>query len=203
MGQSPVAEPSEPTSWRPAQDYVLVLDDDWDICEAVKDVLQDAGIDSVCRTDGAQGLEYLLACPRLPSLILLDLMMPKVDGWTFFEMMRAHPRLRDIPVIVLTAAGPYRAYPRAPLLRKPIDGHALVAVVREALRGGSQSADPAVSAPAEPPARPTLPALGLRSVRLEILAALGDPHLNARTIQALRTVLRLLDAALESEDRSA
>jgi CheY-like chemotaxis protein len=116
---------------------VLIVDDDWDICDAVKGVLDDAGFDTVCAENGARALDELAQSPA-PDAILLDLFMPVMDGWTFAERMRSNPDLRDIPLIVMTASGPHWGYPAsAPVLRKPIYQNELVRVVRTVIAAAS------------------------------------------------------------------
>jgi CheY-like chemotaxis protein len=195
MGDTPAPESLKRTAeFSPGETpFVLMLDDDWDICESVREVLEEAGITAVCLTDGMQGLDYLLRAEVLPAAILLDLMMPGMDGWTFFDRIRAEPRLRDIPVIVLTAAGPHWGYPVTRVLRKPIDGQDLVAAVRAAA---------AVSYPAAPaePARPASAADRLQAIKTEIESALTeDGELGPRTVLAFKAVLRLLDAVIEHD----
>ena len=56
--------------------------------------------------------------------------MPVMDGWTFFKHVQASPRLKEIPIIVMTAAGPHWGYPAARVLRKPVDREDLVGAVR-------------------------------------------------------------------------
>src|SRR6185436_11336258 len=84
---------------------VLVLDDDPDICDAVAEVLTDDGFEVICLPNGAIGLEHLSLNPP-PAVILLDLMMPKLNGWTFVDRVRAVAQLREIPIVVMTAVGP-------------------------------------------------------------------------------------------------
>jgi CheY-like chemotaxis protein len=121
-------EPIDP-SGRPV---VLVVDDDGDICDAVKEVLDDAGYDAICVENGAQALQHLSDEPA-PAAILLDLFMPVMDGWTFADRMRAVPHLQRIPLIVMTASGPHWGYPAPRVLRKPIFRHELLATVRKAI----------------------------------------------------------------------
>jgi CheY-like chemotaxis protein len=131
---TPLPQPETPPPLSSAVDTrprVLVVDDDWDICDAVKVVLDDAGFDTVCAENGARALAHLAQAPA-PDAILLDLFMPVMDGWTFAERMRADPDLRDIPLIVMTASGPHWGYPSSPVLRKPIFHHELVRVVKKA-----------------------------------------------------------------------
>jgi CheY-like chemotaxis protein len=124
-----------PVESAPTKPLVLVLDDEWDICEAVRDVLNDAGFETVCLGDGERGLEYLLTAERLPAVILLDLMMPKMDGWAFARNIGVCAGLKDIPLLVVTAAGPHWGYPAGRVLRKPIECHELVAAVHDAIDG--------------------------------------------------------------------
>jgi PleD family two-component response regulator len=108
---------------------VLVLDDDWEICDAFKEVLEDEGFDTVCLPNGELGLEHLAQSPT-PDVIVLDLMMPVMDGWTFVSRLRALPHLKDIPIVVATAAGPHWGYPSTPVLRKPVGRYELIATIR-------------------------------------------------------------------------
>jgi CheY-like chemotaxis protein len=83
---------------------VLVIDDDDSIREALADVLEQAGYTPVCVPNGAEALAYLSDGTR-PSLILLDLMMPVMDGETFLTVKESDPDLADVPVILITASG--------------------------------------------------------------------------------------------------
>jgi CheY-like chemotaxis protein len=85
---------------------VLVVEDDADILRAVVQVLEDEGIAVQSADNGRSALAALRApgAPR-PCLILLDLMMPVMDGWAFRAEQLRDPALSDIPVIILTADG--------------------------------------------------------------------------------------------------
>ena len=111
---------------------ILVVDDDWEICDAVKEALEDAGFDAVCAYNGASALEHLMKSPT-PAAILLDLFMPVMDGWTFADRMRGFPQLRNIPLVVMTASGPHWGYPAPRVLRKPVLVTDLVNAVRRAI----------------------------------------------------------------------
>ena len=80
---------------------VLVVDDDAAIRAVVVEVLADEGYDTVTAADGAQALAVLEE--HAPSLILLDMKMPGMDGWAFAAAYRARPGPRA-PVVVCTAA---------------------------------------------------------------------------------------------------
>ena len=107
---------------------VLVIDDDRDIREGIIGLLEDEGFDAVGANNGLEALNFLAESPRQPSLILLDLMMPILDGWTFCKVRQGVSTLMEIPVVVISA-GPMHG-PREPLrvdatLPKPFDPDAL------------------------------------------------------------------------------
>jgi two-component system chemotaxis response regulator CheY len=81
---------------------VLVVDDDPDILEALSEILEAEGFEIRRARNGKEALERLE--PEPPHLILLDLMMPVMDGWEFAQRMRQRPpAIARIPVIVLSA----------------------------------------------------------------------------------------------------
>jgi CheY-like chemotaxis protein len=83
---------------------VLVIDDDEMIQESIREVLSDEGYDVVLAQNGREALEKLRSGER-PLIILLDLMMPVMDGWQFRAEQKKDVALSAIPVIVITAAG--------------------------------------------------------------------------------------------------
>lgn len=86
---------------------VLVVDDDEDIRESLCALLEDEGHRVAQAANGMEALGYLREnLPALPCVILLDLMMPVMDGATFRAEQLRDPALREIPVVVITAAGP-------------------------------------------------------------------------------------------------
>ncbi len=82
---------------------ILVVEDDADIREATIDILVDHGYEAVGAANGREALDRLSTGVDLPCLILLDLMMPVMDGRTFCAEQKRHPALAPIPVIVLSA----------------------------------------------------------------------------------------------------
>jgi len=83
---------------------VLVVDDDMDIRECVCEALQEEGYDVVQAANGAEALNCLhAAASEAPSLIILDLMMPVMDGWEFRDQQLLDATLAEIPVIVMPA----------------------------------------------------------------------------------------------------
>jgi len=84
-------------------EVILVVEDDPDIAEAMIDVLVDEGYDVRHAANGREALSVLRSSPAEPSLILLDLMMPEMDGPQFREAQLRDPRFAAIPVVVLSA----------------------------------------------------------------------------------------------------
>lgn len=80
---------------------VLVADDDRDILELVAFRLERAGYDVVTAGDGAEAL--MMAGEREPDLAVLDVMMPRADGYEVTRTLRANPSTERMPVILLTA----------------------------------------------------------------------------------------------------
>jgi CheY-like chemotaxis protein len=115
---------------RLASGTVLVLDDDPDILEALADLLCEAGYAVVCFRSGGEALSYLRDNPP-PQAMLVDLFMPLMSGWEFLAQMRQNDLLASIPVIVITATGPYWGYPvpEDRVVHKPIDTVRLLAML--------------------------------------------------------------------------
>jgi len=110
---------------------VMVVEDDEGIREALCDLLQTEGFEVVSAIHGADALAKLRAEAKHPDVILLDLMMPVMDGWAFRAEQRRDSALADIPVVVITAsrqADVGTLEPRA-LLKKPIDFDELLRVI--------------------------------------------------------------------------
>ena len=84
---------------------LLVVDDDPDIREALAAALEDHGFRVVTAADGGEALGVLE--DRGPMPIVLDLMMPRMDGWTFLERLRANGALAGSPVVIVSAVAPY------------------------------------------------------------------------------------------------
>ena len=130
-----------PTSPEPV---VFIVDDDHGLRESVSGLLRDEGLSSAGFADGVEALAALRQGLR-PSAILLDISMPRMDGWDFRSAQRADPELRDVPVVLLTASGFSETTIRlqfgdVPILRKPLHPGELVDTVSRVLR--ETAADP-------------------------------------------------------------
>jgi CheY-like chemotaxis protein len=102
---------------------ILVVDDDADIRSSLTEILGDEGYRVAGVRNGREALAYLQEQTR-PSLILLDMMMPEMDGWRFRLEQQRSPELASIPVVILSAHGNVReaalALGAADYLRKPL-----------------------------------------------------------------------------------
>jgi CheY-like chemotaxis protein len=118
--------------------YILVVDDDPDLVETVAMMLESKGCEVGKAYDGVEGEESIKQ--RRPDLVILDVMMPRKDGYVLCAEMKADPKTRDIPVVLLTAVGeavPSTRYSHADgmateaddYIPKPIDTEGLWGVV--------------------------------------------------------------------------
>lgn len=111
---------------------ILVVDDDPDILDAMVFVLEQAGYRVATAADGAEALARLRG-GAAPCLVLLDLMMPVLDGWQLLGELAREPALAAIPVVVLTGAGAAARSATSlgarSILEKPVSLDALLATV--------------------------------------------------------------------------
>jgi DNA-binding response OmpR family regulator len=116
---------------------ILVADDEEDLRELVAYRLSRSGYNVIGAEDGQEALE--LAAERTPDLMVLDVMMPKLDGYELTRRVRAEAALRSIPVILLTARSQESDIDRGfevgadDYLKKPFNPDELVARVRAVL----------------------------------------------------------------------
>jgi CheY-like chemotaxis protein len=111
--------------------YVLIVEDDRDVRESMQMVLELEGHLVLTAANGAVGLEVLLARADEIALVLLDVLMPVLDGWGFLEARRLDERLRRVPTVVFSAAHP--SHPASAeataFLSKPVGAEELLAAV--------------------------------------------------------------------------
>src|SRR5262249_24719771 len=117
-----------------AQKTILVVDDDLVIREGLVLALKQAGAIPMQAAEGVAALAYLHNAPP-PDLILLDMMMPLMDGWKFLQNRRTIPALMSIPVVIMTslgAAGWEWAYSLGAIgfVRKPVEVEKLAPTLR-------------------------------------------------------------------------
>ena len=109
---------------------ILVIDDDKDIRSVITEILDQSGYEVFTAASGQQGLD--LAAQMIPNLIILDLMMPGMDGWTVLTKLQHKPALADIPVIILSGASGLEmamSLGAAAVLFKPVDATQLTAEI--------------------------------------------------------------------------
>jgi CheY-like chemotaxis protein len=121
---------------RPLPHRILVIDDDPVIRESLEEALEDHGYQVETAANGKEALSVLAKWP--PDLIILDLVMPIMDGWQFrLEQLRVHP---EVPAVVLTAywsaAEASQGLEPAELLRKPVEIDDLLAAIERILGVG-------------------------------------------------------------------
>ena len=97
---APPADGSVPTATVPGKCTALVIDDDPAVRELMSKVLTAEGLRTVTAADGEEGLR--LARELRPALVFLDVLMPRMDGWSVLTAMKADPRVSDVTVVMLT-----------------------------------------------------------------------------------------------------
>ncbi|HSD89377.1 MAG TPA: response regulator [Kofleriaceae bacterium] len=113
-------------------DYALVIDDDADIRETIVTILETYGYRGESAGDGAEALAFLRGTGSRPRLILLDLMMPNVNGIEFRRAQLADPAISDVPVVLMTGAPAVSRDPTLvglDVLVKPVDLRTLLSHV--------------------------------------------------------------------------
>jgi two-component system, OmpR family, response regulator VicR len=123
---------------------IVYIEDDLEMIDLVKLILSRRGFEVKGAHGGREGLD--LVQDEKPDLVLLDLMMPDVDGWDVYQQLKGNPATRDIPVIVITA----KAQPIDRVLglhiakvddyiSKPFHPQELIDSIDKVLKNGSQS----------------------------------------------------------------
>lgn len=112
---------------------VLVVEDSHAALFGIRDLLDDAGFSVRTANNGQEALDLLeLQGGLVPRAIVLDLMMPKVNGWELLKHLQADPELRYVPVLVMTAldADDAQVVGADIVLRKPVQPSALLSAVK-------------------------------------------------------------------------
>jgi CheY-like chemotaxis protein len=114
---------------------ILIVEDDADLREMMAQLLTLEGFRASAVANGREALEYLSQGDK-PDVILLDLMMPVMDGWEFRRQQQASADLSKVPVIVLSALDQTRAADvnAVAFLKKPLDFDRLLELVRQYCR---------------------------------------------------------------------
>lgn len=116
---------------------VLIVEDSLDIQATLKEFFEFEGYDVLVASNGKIALDLLQSSERLPNLILLDLMMPVMDGHEFMRRKSLSDRFKNVPVVVMTANGTLSAKHDAShakaFLNKPVDIDYLLETVQQHL----------------------------------------------------------------------
>lgn len=117
----------------PAEKLILIVDDDPDIGSSLEELLTNDGYRVLIAKNGQEGLDLTRA--HHPRVILLDIMMPVMDGYEFLRIQREDPSIAKIPVIVLSAGMLLERLPRdIPRLPKPPELLALFSLIEAGMR---------------------------------------------------------------------
>ncbi len=120
---------------------ILVVDDDENILNLEKTILEQKGFDVTGAQGGAEALKLL--ADTAYDLVLLDVMMPEVDGFTVCRKIKEDPRLKEVPVIFLTAKGGGEALAEGfesgavMYINKPFTANKLLTIVNTMLESGT------------------------------------------------------------------
>lgn len=109
---------------------ILIVEDNADLRWLYQQALQRGGYNVSLAANGQEAIDHLLSSNNRPCFILLDLMMPVMDGWQFLEKRAQDPSLSTIPVVVCSAAK--ENLPQGiRVLKKPVDISTLLSVAAE------------------------------------------------------------------------
>ncbi len=121
---------------------VLIVDDDADIRRSVAKVLHDEGYETVAAANGREAIDWIRSSELEPCVVLLDLMMPVMDGWQFLEHLARDRKLSPIPVVIMSAYPSVRQIHERLFgdselfLPKPVKLNRLLSVVAQFCTGG-------------------------------------------------------------------
>ena len=123
----------DPTAAPEPAARVLVVEDDRDLQDAIIGILQDEGIPCHGTSDAWDAIDWMAT--HEPKLVILDMMMPRMNGWEFLEQRKHDARLSAIPVLVVTAAAQARLekMPVEGILMKPVGRATLLNAVKRYL----------------------------------------------------------------------
>ncbi len=121
---------------------VLLVEDDPDLREALGEALEESGHVVISAIDGSEGLRQMEACR--PDVVVLDLMMPRLDGWQFRLAQRSDPMLAATPVVAISASSSATAAAvDADLyLRKPFDAKTLLHAIDDVIKASARRLEP-------------------------------------------------------------
>lgn len=133
-----LSNPTTPQPYARRAATILVVDDDRDTREAIRDLLDMEGYKVICLASGERALAYLREHPT-PDLIMSDLFMPGLNGWELVHELASKPRYTLVPIVVVTGSSSHEGapVPADRVFNKPVDPDLLLQTVRAALRESS------------------------------------------------------------------
>jgi CheY-like chemotaxis protein len=114
----------------PTAHRIVVVDDNEEIGEAFKDILQEEGYSVEVASNGVDGVALVNRMPSPPCLVILDLSMPWMGGNAVYAALKADPVLASVRVVIATS-DPSSAPSGVPVMRKPVNLGVLLETVRE------------------------------------------------------------------------
>ena len=108
---------------------ILVVDDEPALRDALCEVLESEGYTAIASPQGEHALQTLRSSAPLPDVIILDMLMPGIDGYQFRKLQKKDPTLASIPVVAATAVGCVADIDADVILHKPFDIDVLLRVV--------------------------------------------------------------------------
>ena len=114
---------------------ILVVEDDDDIRASVIELLEDEGYEVLEADNGQAALDKLYAASPAPNLVLLDLMMPVMDGFQFCAAKESDPRISAVPVVIMSADGHVKEKQQktgaSAYLKKPVEIEVMLAAIEK------------------------------------------------------------------------
>lgn len=119
------------TQTKPTNNLIVLIEDDRDIRVSLMQLLEFEGYRVLTAENGKDGLTLLKKNPT-PKLIILDLMMPVMNGWQFLEAKKENPELAPLPVLVITAISDgIKPSQGIDVMKKPVEVEALLKIINK------------------------------------------------------------------------
>ena len=120
---------------------VMVVDDEDVLAEMLASLIEEMGLKSLVATNGEAALEILATGREPPALIISDVMMPRMNGLELARTLKCDPRLKDVPIILMSAAGrPIDNQWADGFIHKPFDLNVLASTIERHLNQRRRSA---------------------------------------------------------------
>ena len=108
---------------------ILLVEDEPDLAAATANVLRDAGFEVEIAVDGLDAIAKIGTLAQTPSVVVMDLNMPRVDGYRLFQWLRSQDAYRTLPVLVVTASRERHVPSASGVVHKPYKSNVLVGMI--------------------------------------------------------------------------